>query len=71
MTADTSLLFENDCEEVIEKTPSEWRETIKNYLKSLNDLQKKTFMIAKNHLGTSFNVMKSNGFVNFEKQQKI
>jgi hypothetical protein len=64
----THLLFEPECEEVIQNSPSEWRETIKSYFKTMSDMQKKTFLIAKNHLGTSFNIFKSNGFVNFEKQ---
>ena len=62
------LLFEPHFEEVIQNTPNEWRETIKSYFKSMTDMQKKTFLIAKNHLGTSFNIFKSNGFVSFEKQ---
>jgi len=65
---DTHPLFETECEEVIQNSPSEWRETIKSYFKTMSDMQKKTFLIAKNHLGTSFNIFKSNGFVNFEKQ---
>jgi hypothetical protein len=64
----THLLFDPECEEVIQNSPSEWRETINSYFKSMSDMQKKTFLIAKNHLGTSFNIFKSNGFVNFEKQ---
>ena len=64
----THLLFEPEYEEVIQNSPLEWRETIKSYFKSMTTMQKKTFLIAKNHLGTSFNIFKSNGFVNFEKQ---
>jgi len=64
----THLLFEPESEEDIQNSPSEWRETIKSYFKTMSDMQKKTFLIAKNHLGTSFNIFKSNGFVNFEKQ---
>jgi hypothetical protein len=32
------------------------------YLSQLDDKQKKAFEIAKNHLKTSFNIQKSNGF---------
>ena len=64
----THLLFDHECEEVIQNSPSEWRETVKSYFKSMSDMHKKTFLIAKNHLGTSFNIFKSNGFVSFEKQ---
>jgi hypothetical protein len=62
------LLFEPQFEEVVQNAPSELSETIKSYFKSMTDMQKKSFLIAKNHLGTSFNIFKSNGFVNFEKQ---
>jgi hypothetical protein len=62
------LLFEPQFEEVVQNAPSELRETIKSYFKSMTDMQKKSFLIAKDHLGTSFNIFKSNGFVNFEKQ---
>lgn len=46
---------------------------IETYLNSLNELEKKTLDIAKSHLGTSFNVKKSIGFIqwkqaNFEKK---
>jgi hypothetical protein len=68
MSDNDYLLFEPQFEEVIQNTPNEWRETIKSYFKSMSDMQKKTFLIAKNHLGTSFNIFKSNGFVAFEKQ---
>jgi hypothetical protein len=68
MSDNDYLLFASQFEEVIQNTPNEWRETIKSYFKSMSDMQKKTFLIAKNHLGTSFNIFKSNGFVSFEKQ---
>ena len=35
---------------------------IVEYLKQLDETQKKTYLIAKNHLGTSFNILRSNGF---------
>jgi len=62
------LLFERQFEEVIQTTPNELREAVKSYFNSINDMEKKTLLIAKKHLGTSFNLLKSNGFVNFEKQ---
>jgi len=33
-----------------------------NYIAQLDDIQKKAYLIAKKHLGTSFNIYKSNGF---------
>lgn len=64
----TSDMFKKESEEIIENSPVEWREKIKSYFESMNDLQKQTFLIAKNHLGTSFTIYKSNGFVDYEKQ---
>jgi hypothetical protein len=39
---------------------------IETYLNSLNELEKKTLDIAKSHLGTSFNVKKSIGFIQWK-----
>ena len=39
---------------------------IESYLKSLNNLEKQTLDIAKSHLGTSFNVRKSIGFIKWK-----
>ena len=36
---------------------------IYNYLKNMGDVEKKAYLIAKEHLGTSFNLKKSNGFL--------
>ena len=36
---------------------------VESYLNSLDALEKKTLDIAKSHLGTSFNVRKSIGFI--------
>ena len=39
---------------------------IKSYLNSLNELENKTLDIAKSHLGTSFNIKKSVGFIQWK-----
>jgi hypothetical protein len=39
---------------------------IETYLNSLNELEKKTLDIAKSHLGTSFNIKKSVGFIQWK-----
>jgi hypothetical protein len=39
---------------------------IESYLNSLNELEKKTLDIAKSHLGTSFNIKKSVGFIQWK-----
>lgn len=38
------------------------QENILNYFKSMDEKQKKAYIIAFNHLGTSFNIIKSNGY---------
>jgi hypothetical protein len=40
----------------------EKQKEIFEYLKQMNSLEKKTFEIAQNHLGTSFHIGRSNGF---------
>lgn len=46
------------------------QQEIYDYLSSLNDLQKKSYLIAKTHLGTSFNIYKSNGFKEWKNKFK-
>jgi hypothetical protein len=41
---------------------------IYNYLAQLDVQQKKAYIIAYNHLGTSFNISKSNGYKEWKKQ---
>ena len=42
---------------------------VDKYLDSLNELEKKTLEIAKSHLGTSFNLKKSVGFLKWKESQ--
>jgi hypothetical protein len=37
------------------------------YLSQLTDIQKKAYIIAMHHLGSSFNILKSNGYVIWSK----
>lgn len=37
------------------------------YIESLDALEKRALVIAKEHLGSSFNVVKSNGYINWLK----
>ena len=48
--------------EIIKQYPLEKQEEIYNYLSQLDENNKKAYLIAYNHLGTSFNIYKSNGF---------
>jgi cytochrome c1 len=41
---------------------SEEQTDIYNYLLQMSDTHKKAYLIAFNHLGTSFNIYKSNGY---------
>jgi hypothetical protein len=43
---------------------------IYEYLKQLDTLEKKTFTIAQNHLGTSFHIGRSNGFKEWIKKKE-
>jgi hypothetical protein len=40
---------------------------IYNYLKSMDDKSRQAYLIAKSHLGTSFNICKSNGYKDWKK----
>jgi hypothetical protein len=40
----------------------------KKYLESLNPKEKMAYEIAKNHLGSTFHLMKSNGFLQWKKK---
>jgi len=42
---------------------------VTEYLNGLNDKERKAYIIAKKHLGTSFNIVKSNGYINFCKSK--
>lgn len=40
------------------------------YLSQLDPIEKKAYKIAKEHLGSSFNIVKSNGYCDWVKEQK-
>jgi hypothetical protein len=48
----------------------EIQELLIKYLKHLDTIERQAYTIGKRHLGTSFNVVKSNGFLNWKKNQK-
>ena len=48
--------------EVVYTYPKEKQEEIFKYLQHLDDHDRNGYLIAKNHLGTSFNIYKSNGY---------
>jgi hypothetical protein len=47
----------------------EIRDSILKYLKQLDDKQQIAYFIAKEHLGTSFNIVKSIGYIEWKKNQ--
>ena len=48
----------------------EMQELIINYLKQLGTIERQAYTIGKRHLGTSFNVVKSNGFLYWKQNNK-
>lgn len=46
----------------------ETKELIINYINQLTPIEKQAYTIGKQHLGSSFNVVKSNGFINWKKK---
>jgi len=42
--------------------------SIIEYLKQLNPIEKKAYTIGIQHLGSSFNLIKSNGYINWKKK---
>jgi len=43
------------------------KDNIIKYLKHLNDIERQAYTIGKQHLGTSFNILKSNGYAEWKK----
>lgn len=46
------------------------QESIVNYLRQLDTIERQAYTIGKEHLGSSFNVVKSNGYADWKKKQK-
>ena len=46
------------------------KELVFNYLKQLNKIERQAYTIGKEHLGSSFNILKSNGFIDWKKTNK-
>lgn len=54
--------------ELVFKMPLDKQSEIYNYLKNMDDMEKKAYLIAKQHLGSSFNICKSNGYKDWKKK---
>jgi competence protein ComGC len=55
-------------ENVYKKTP-EIQKNIYEYLNTMNDLQKTAYLIAYDHLGSSFNILRSNGYIEWSQSK--
>jgi hypothetical protein len=53
----------------LEKYPDEVRQSIIKYIEQLSDKERVAYSIAKEHLGTSFDVAKSIGYLTWKKSQ--
>lgn len=48
--------------ELVKKCPIDKQKLVFQYLSEMDEHHRKAYYIAYNHLGTSFNIMRSNGF---------
>ena len=55
--------------DLIKLYPYEKQEEIRIYLNEFDDHHKKAYLIALNHLGSSFNIYNSNGFKDWLKER--
>lgn len=54
----------------IYKQPLEVQKNIYEYLASMDNMQKTAYVIASNHLGSSFNILKSVGYLEWLQNKK-
>jgi len=50
--------------------PKELQQSIYDYLGQLGDYERKAYVIAKEHLGTSFNIVRSTGYIEWKNNKK-
>jgi hypothetical protein len=48
---------------------SDKQKEVYNYLSQMDEIHKKAYLIAKSHLDTSFNILRSNGFKEWKIEQ--
>ncbi len=56
--------------EQIVNYPEELQQSIYDYLGQLGEYERKAYVIAKEHLGTSFNIVRSTGYIDWENKNK-
>lgn len=57
--------------ETLKTFPLEKQKEIFEYLRELDEHNKKAYEIALDHLGTSFNIYRSNGFKEWKQSKKL
>jgi hypothetical protein len=67
---DGTTLIELELPNNFELYDQQLKDDIIQYIKQLTPIEKKAYSIGKQHLGSSFNVVKSNGFINWKKNKK-
>jgi len=67
MKKNGSKIIINKTNDIIEKQMKSLSEQEQIYINSLNEKEMKAYEIAKSHLGTTFHLMKSNGFIQWKK----
>ena len=68
--SNTTIISELKMPDNFESYDIKLQASIIEYLSQLNPIEKKAYKIAHNHLGSSFNVVKSNGYNDWLKTRK-
>jgi hypothetical protein len=64
----TSPIKNADFAPLLSKVDFSKVDKVDQYIAQLDDIQRKAMEIAKSHLGTSFNIKRSNGFIEWQKK---
>jgi hypothetical protein len=70
MNTTSSFISELPLPNNFQNYDTDTQSSIIEYITHLSDLEKKAYKIAYNHLGSSFNVLKSNGYNDWLKTRK-
>ena len=68
--SNTTVISELKMPDNFESYDIKLQASIIEYLSQLNPIEKKAYKIAKEHLGSSFNIVKSNGYCDWLKEHK-
>ena len=64
---DVDVDEENLIPDKIKNYPVDLQQSIMKYIEQLGDKERLAYLIAKEHLGTSFDIVKSIGYINWKK----